>query len=70
MGKAYDCAFRVSDNKCSILTKKICGRCSFRLTAEELAEKREKHEERLRQRFTEQERAALKAKYSIREGEK
>ena len=68
MGKAYDCAFRVSDNKCSILTKKICGRCSFRLTAEELAEKRVRHEERLKQRLTEQERAAIKAKYEEKKG--
>ena len=68
MGKAYDCAFRVSDNKCSILTKKICGRCSFRLTAEELAKKRAEHEERLRQRFTEQEIKDIKEKYKEKRG--
>ena len=48
MGKPYECVFRVNDRRCSALTTKVCGRCSFFKTADELKEGREKAKERLK----------------------
>lgn len=48
MGKAYDCAFRLNEKKCSVLTKKACFRCPFQKTKEELEEGRAKAEERIK----------------------
>lgn len=47
MGKAYDCAFRVNEKRCSILTKKSCFQCPFQKTKEELEERKQKTKERL-----------------------
>ena len=48
MGKVYECAFRVNDRRCSVLTQKSCFRCPFHMTEEELKEKRQKAEARIK----------------------
>ena len=63
MAKVIDCAFRASETKCAILTIKRCGSCSFRLTHEELKEKRIRAEERLNKRLSQGEIDAIKEKY-------
>lgn len=48
MGKAYECAFRVNERRCSALIKKVCFHCPFQKTKEELEEGRAKAEARIK----------------------
>ena len=47
MGNKIECAYRLNERKCAILTKKSCSQCPFHMTKEEVAEKRRKAKERI-----------------------
>lgn len=58
------CAFKMNNNKCSILTKKSCMRCNFFKTIEEVEQGRKDSEERIR-RLSEPKRREIFYKYKF-----